>query len=207
MQLSALEQKVTEQLQLTYTNTSTKTIMQHVFQLAKEELELNINLCYTMPEGFQQAYGVTNPVTGDIHVNEALWDPSNPVEPLFYFLHELRHAIQAAHSDWFSRAIQLNARYILQFDGTAYKIEQHEILEVKLPGEQAYFTELYLASPAEVDANAFAYRCLSGVGGEKLERLYAMWTPEYRYFSKEEADGQFLKAVEAIEAQLAKKSR
>lgn len=205
MGLLALEQEVTEQIQSTHTNIPIKTIMQHVFQLAKDGLKLNIKLCFTMPEGFEQAYGVTNPVTGDIHVNEALWDPSNPVEPLFYFLHELRHAIQAAHPDWFSRAIQLNARYILQYDGTAYKIEQHEILEVKLPGEQAYFTELYLASPAEVDANAFAYRCLSGVGGEKLERLYAMWSPEYRYFSREEADDEFLKAVEAIEAQLAKR--
>lgn len=35
MQLSALEQKVTEQLQLTYTNTPTKTIMQHVFSWPK----------------------------------------------------------------------------------------------------------------------------------------------------------------------------
>lgn len=205
MELLALEQEVTEQIQSTYANTPIKTILQRVFQLAKDGLNLNIKLCFTMPEGFEQAYGVTNPVTGNIHVNEALCSPSNLVEPLFYFLHELRHAIQAAHPDWFSEAIQRNARYILQYDGTAYKIENNEILEVKLPGEQAYFTELYLASPAEVDANAFAYRCLSGVGGEKLERLYAMWSPEYRYFSREEADDEFLKAVEAIEAQLAKR--
>ena len=204
MGLLALEQEVTEQIQSTYVNTPIKTVLQRVFQLAKDGLNLNIKLCFTMPEGFEQAYGVTNPVTGDIHVNEALCNPSNPVEPLFYFLHELRHAIQAAHPDWFSKAIQRNARYILQYDGTAYKIEHHEILEVKLPGEQAYFTELYLASPAEVDANAFAYRCLYGVGGETLEQLYAMWTPEYRYFSREEADSEFLKAVEAIEDQLTK---
>ena len=31
-----------------------------------------------------------------------------------------------------------------------------------------------------------------------------MWTTEYRYFSQEEADDEFLKAVEAIKAQLAK---
>lgn len=200
--LSVLEEHIRAQIRSAGMDTPTKVLMERIFLPVKETLELLTELCYTMPEGFEQAYGVTDPITGDIHVNEALWADSDPVAPLFYFLHELRHAMQTAHPEWFSRAVQLNARYILQYDGTAYKLEHHEILEVKLSGEQAYFTELYLASPAEMDANAFTYRCLSGVGGQKLEALYAMWLPRYTYFSPENAEAEFLKAVREIEIKL-----
>ncbi len=180
-----------------------KAIMGKLFDFAKAAFDLKPQLYFTMPEGFEQAYGLSNPVTGDIHVNEVIWDQCDPIDPLFYFLHELRHSIQSSNPQLFSEAHQLNCIYLIQFDGTGYKVDGGDIRAVRLEGEQGYFTELYLASPCEQDANAFAYRCLKAAGAtERLDELYAMWSPRYVYFTKEEALAEFYKTVSEIDRRI-----
>ncbi len=177
-----------------------KGIMEDLFAFARNVFSLKIKLSFTMPEGFEMAYGLSNPSTGDIHINEALWTSCESIEPLFFFLHEVRHSIQSSHPELFPQEYALNSRYIIQFDGTGYKVENGQITTVSLTGTQDYFTELYLASPCERDANAFAYRCLKAAdAGERIDALYHMWSPEYRYFSEEHALDEFLKAAAEIE--------
>lgn len=184
-----------------------KSIMEGLFDFARNVFSLKIRLSFTMPEGFEMAYGLSNPSTGDIHINEALWTSCGSIEPLFFFLHELRHSVQASHLALFPQEYALNSRYIIQFDGTGYKVENGTLTSVRLEGTQDYFTELYLASPCERDANAFAYRCLKAAGADThVDALYHMWSPEYRYFSEESALDEFKKAAAEIERLTAKQS-
>ena len=175
-------------------------IMRGLFGYAKSVFGFKPELYFTMPAGFEMAKGLSDPITGDIHLNQAQWKDCDPIEPLFYFLHELEHSIQSSHKELFSEAHRINTQYQIQFDGTGYKTVDGEIRAVKLEGKQGYFTELYLASPCERDANSFAYRCLKAAGAEgMIDDLYAMWSPRYTYFSEEEAQELFLKAVAEID--------
>ncbi len=177
-----------------------KSIMQGLFQLAKDAFQLDIQLLFSMPFGFEAAYGLADPVTGDIRVNEAKWPACDPIEPLYYFLHELRHAIQSARPELFPRGIEINSRYMIQFDGVGYKVDGDDVITVKLEGSRGYFTDLYLASPSERDANLFAYRCLKAAGASgRLEQIHAMWTPKFHYFTEENAPDEFMKTVSEIE--------
>lgn len=181
-------------------NARKKAIMSALFEYAGDVFRLKSRLFFTMPKGFEQANGLSDPSTGDIHINESLWASCGPIEPLFFFLHEIRHSIQSSHPELFPKEYEINSHYVIQFDGTGYKVDGDEIEEVKMDGEQGYFTELYLASPCEQDANAFAYRCLKAAGaGSAADALYEMWSPEYRYFRAEDALGEFMKAVERID--------
>ena len=182
-----------------------KGIMEDLFAFARNVFSLKIKLSFTMPEGFEMAYGLSNPSTGDIHINEALWTSCGSIEALFFFLHEVRHSIQSSHPELFPQEYALNSRYIIQFDGTGYKVENGKITAVHLIGTQDYFTELYLASPCERDANAFAYRCLKAAGAdERIDALYRMWSPGFRHFSEEAALDEFIKAAAEIERLSAK---
>lgn len=184
-----------------------KAAMTELFDFAKKVFSLTIRLSFIMPDGFEMAYGLSDPVTGDIHINELRWASCDPIDPLFFFLHELRHSVQASHLALFPQEYALNSRYIIQFDGTGYKVENGTITSVRLEGTQDYFTELYLASPCERDANAFAYRCLKAAGADAhIDALYHMWSPEYRYFSEESALDEFKKAAAEINRLTAKQS-
>lgn len=177
-----------------------KAIFSEILRFTNEYFGMSTELFFTMPEGFEAAHGLTDPDTGNIRVNEALFDDGAPFLPLFIFLHELRHAIQQARTELFSNEIAVNCSHMIQFDGTGYFVDGDTVIAVKLGGEQAFYTELYLGSPAEMDANKFAYDMLRPVcADEALTEHYRIWTPSYKIIPKERMLEEFLKAAERID--------
>ena len=177
-----------------------KAILVDLFDFTQNYFGLSASLSFSMPVGFEEAYGTTKPASGDIYLNETLWDTCEPIEPLYYFLHELRHSIQYACPTLFPKEYELNSRYVIQFDGIGYKIDNENTIEVKLGENTDYYTELYLATPCERDANLFAFRCLTNAGATGyIDMLYEMWSPKFVYFSEDTATEEFIKAVAEID--------
>ena len=174
----------------------------------KELCGVETELAYEMPAGYELAYGLYDPVRGISYLNLDLPGLS-ATEQLYYLLHEFRHAIQNGRQDLFPPELTEGLRYIIQYDGTAYRQEDGRLLETKLEGEQDYFTQLYLCQHYERDANEFAYRCLSTmsetqkVALDGLDDLYAMWSPTFRIFPESEVDACLRDAYRRIDRQLA----
>ena len=177
-----------------------KALMREILRFTNDYFGMGTELYFTMPEGFEAAHGLTDPDTGNIRVNEALFDDGAPFLPLFIFLHELRHAIQKARVELFSKEIAVNCSHMIQFDGTGYYVDGETVITVKLDGEQAFYTELYLGSPAEMDANGFAYRLLRPIcDDEALSEHYRIWSPSYTIIPKENMLDEFMKAAKRID--------
>ena len=181
-------------------NEAKKAILKAILNFTNDYFDMGTELFFTMPEGFEAAQGLTDPDTGNIRVNAALFDDGAPFLPLFIFLHELRHAIQKERTELFSEEIAMNCSHIIQFDGTGYLVDGDTVITVKLDGEQAFYTELYLGSPAEMDANRFAYDLLRPVcDDEGLHEHYRIWSPSYTLIPKEHMLDEFMKACEQID--------
>ena len=177
-----------------------KAIFSEILCFTNDYFGMSTELFFTMPEGFEAAHGLTDPDTGNIRVNEALFDDGAPFLPLFIFLHELRHTVQKARTELFSKEIAVNCSHMIQFDGTGYLVNGETVTTVKLDGEQAFYTELYLGSPAEMDANGFAYRLLRPIcDDEALSEHYRIWSPSYTLIPKENMLDEFMKAAEKID--------
>lgn len=99
---------------------------------------------------------------------------------MFYLFHELRHALQYLHPESFDGLIARSRLYVIQYDGTCYKLVDGEWKECKLDGSTEHFTELYLGQPYERDANDFAYERVKALLGAspELQELLAFWTPK-----------------------------
>ena len=95
-------------------------------------------------------------------------------------IHELRHALQYLHPESFDGLIARSRLYVIQYDGTCYKLVDGEWKECKLDGLIEYFTELYLGQPYEREANDFAYEKVKALLGDspELQELHAFWTPK-----------------------------
>ena len=177
-----------------------KQMMQEILRFSNGYFGMDVELSFTLPEGFEAANGLMDPETGDIMVNESLFDDPREFLPLFIFLHELRHGIQKAKTELFSEEIAVNCEHIIQFDGTGYRVEGKTVTTVQMEGPREFFTELYLGSPAEIDANRFAYETLRQFGDdEALEEHYRIWSPSYKVIPEENMLGEFLKACEQID--------
>lgn len=202
--LNALEQAVIRALDVSQwyvaDSPQRESLLMKLLQCANEAAGMQLRLSFSMPEGYESAYGLSDPATGTIFVNRALWPACDLLDPLYYFLHELRHGMQAALPELFSVDFALNQRYVIQFDGTGFRMDGDKTVTVHLTGDPSYFTELYLASPCELDANAFAWRCLKAAGAPaELEALRAMWSPRFSFFPEEKAAEEFRKAAHEIE--------
>ena len=99
---------------------------------------------------------------------------------MFYLFHELRHALQYLHPESFDGLIARSRLYVIQYDGTCYKLVDGEWKECKLDGSTEHFTELYLGQPYDRDANDFAYEKVKELLGDspELQELHAFWTPK-----------------------------
>ena len=80
----------------------------------------------------------------------------------------------------FNQSFPRSRLYVIQYDGTCYKLIDGEWKECKLDGSIEYFTELYLGQPYERDANDFAYEKVKELLGDspELQELHAFWTPK-----------------------------
>lgn len=65
----------------------------------------------------------------------------------------------------FDELISRSRLYVIQYDGTCYKLVDGEWKECKLEGSIEFFTELYLGQPHERDANDFAYERVKALLG------------------------------------------
>ena len=83
--------------------------------------------------------------------------------------HELRHALQYLHPERFDGLISRSRLYVIQYDGTCYKLVDGKWKECKLDGSIDYFTELYLGQPYEREANDFAYEKVKALLGDALD--------------------------------------
>ena len=179
-----------------------ETLLKELLAFTNNYFQMEYQISFDLPAGYEQANGLTDDESQTIFINAAYMPSWSNAETLFYFLHELRHAVQYRTPSLFSAAIQANLTHVIQYDGTAFLHAEGQWHTVKLTGLPEFFEELYLSSPCEVDANHFASSCIKKSpfsDTDKIDKIYSQWSPQYSHFSKEEADAVFLKAVSEID--------
>ena len=158
-------------------------------QFCKEN-NLDILLSYHMPQGYETAYGSFDVTKNTLFINQQMLADSAEYQSLFYLFHELRHAMQYLYPEQFSEQIQKSCQYSILYNGICSKLVDNSWKSCVLSGEQEYFTNAYLNSLHEIDANTFAYNMVKSVLGhsQQLETLYNWWMPkenfEYSEFVK-----------------------
>ena len=145
------------------------------FRMYCEGNSLTINLSFDMPKGYETANGTFDPTVNTLFINKEMLQSQPEYEQMFYLFHELRHALQYLHPESFDGLIARSRLYVIQYDGTCYKLVDGEWKECKLDGSTEYFTELYLGQPYEREANDFAYEKVKALLGNspELQELHA----------------------------------
>lgn len=140
---------------------------------------LKLCLSFDMPTGYKTANGTFDFETKTVYINAECLSRTPDHEQAFFFFHELRHASQYLRPEQFSDAMIHSLAYTIMFDGTCYKLVDGKYLECKLDGGEAFFTNIYLGQPYEVDANKYAYERVMMIFGdsEGLQKLYESWLP------------------------------
>ena len=143
------------------------------------EHSLFLSLSFSMPERYGSANGTFDAETGTVFVNAGLLADRPDYEKAFFLFHELRHALQQRCPEQFSELVRRSAQYVIQYDGTCYKLAGGQYLECRLEGSEETFTGLYLGQPYEADANRSAYEQVRRLYGDPdgLEELYSFWMP------------------------------
>ena len=172
----------------------------------KDLCGIAVELCFEMPAGFETAFGMYDPIKRISYLNLDLPDV-DPVDQLLIMLHEFRHAMQNCRQELFSPMLVKGLRYVIQYDGTCYRHSGNEFQSTRLEGEQAYYTELYLAQPHERDANEFARDCLLAARNSErfirqIQDYFSVWSPAFICFSEESAWEHLLRTYEQIDAAL-----
>ena len=121
------------------------------------ETGLELSLCFDMPEGYETANGTYDDGTKTVYINAKLLEAAPDYEKAFYLFHELRHAAQYLEPEQFPELIRRSLQYMIQYDGTCYKLVNGDYTACELEGEEERFTELYLGQPHEMDANNYAF--------------------------------------------------
>lgn len=148
-----------------------------------KENNLDIILSYDMPQGYETAYGSFDVTQNTLYINNQLLAESDEYQSLFYLFHELRHAMQYSHPEQFDERIQKSSRYSILYNGICSKLIDNQWKTCKIDGSEEYFTNAYLNSLHEIDANTFAYNMVISVLGhsKQLETLYNWWMPKQRF--------------------------
>ena len=140
---------------------------------------LKLCLSFDMPAGYETANGTFDFETKTVYINAESLSEAPDYEQAFFFLHELRHALQYLRPELFNHEIRRSLPYTIMFDGTCYKLVDGQYYECRLDGGEEYFTDIYLGQPYEVDANKYAYEQAKTLYGdsEELKKLYEFWIP------------------------------
>ena len=143
-----------------------------------KETGLELSLCFDMPEGYETANGTFDNGIQTVYINAKLLEAAPDCEKAFYLFHELRHAAQYLKPEQFPEVIRRSLQYVIQYDGTCYKLVNGDYAACELEGGEERFTELYLGQPHETDANNYAYEQTRKIFGEseELKKLYGFWT-------------------------------
>ncbi|MBR5961480.1 MAG: GNAT family N-acetyltransferase [Clostridia bacterium] len=145
-----------------------------------KETGLELNLCFDMPEGYETANGMFDDETKSVYINAKMLEKVPDFEKAFFLFHELRHAAQYLKPEQFPEMIRRSLQYVIQYDGTCYKLVNGDYVDCKLEGGEERFTELYLGQPHEADANNYAYEQTRKIFGEpeELKKLHGFWMPK-----------------------------
>lgn len=149
---------------------------------------LDIQLSYAMPPGYEDAFGTFDILKKALFLNKALLACRPEFEILFYFYHELRHAMQYICPSKFSEPIQNSIHYIVLYSGQCYKLVEDEWKSCQLVGEEEYFTLVYKNLPYELDANLYARDTVKNLFPEnrmEIESLCSLWLPQKMISEKE----------------------
>lgn len=146
-----------------------------------EENDLDIELSCSMPAGYEAAFGTFDITCKTLFLNAKLLKSGPVYEALYYFYHELRHAVQYIHPERFDGPIQKSIHYVILYNGTCFKLVNGAWRDCQLCGGQAYFTLAYENLPYEMDANQYArdtVKALLPKYDAEIESLYRSWLPE-----------------------------
>ena len=151
-----------------------------IFDEYCRENGLALRLRFEMPEGFEGADGMFDPDSRTVYINADFPEGTPDYVRAFFLFHELRHAAQYLCPERFSDLIRRSLGYVIQYDGTCYKLVNGEYMECKLEGGEEVFTDLYMGQPHEMDANRFAYEQVKKLYGdsEKMRQLYEERKPK-----------------------------
>lgn len=145
-----------------------------------KENDLDIKLSYSMPVGYEEAFGTFDITCNTLFLNTKMLESKPIYEVLYYFYHELRHAKQYIHPRQFDELIQKSIHYVILYNGTCFKLIEGKWKSCQLSGEQEYFTLAYENLPYEIDANQYArdtVKALLPKYDTEIESLYQSWLP------------------------------
>ena len=128
-------------------------LVQKIFNEFVEKNNLKIHLSFTMPKGYETAFGTFDVTKQTLFLNKNLFDKKERL--LFSLFHELCHAKQYSHPDIFDKEVALSLPYVVLYDGTVFKLEKGQWKSGKLCLPNAM--EIYNNLPYELSANRFAF--------------------------------------------------
>ncbi len=170
-----------------------KCDIEKLFYSFIKENSLDIQLSYVMPSGYEDAFGTFDITIKTLFLNRNLLEDESEFEALFYFYHELRHALQYIHPQKFPKSIRESINYVILYNGLCFKLVNGEWKKCQLVGNEEYFTVVYENLPYELDANLYARDMVKALLPEyksDIESLYNSWLPQ-KHISEEELTSIF----------------
>ena len=167
--------------------------VEKLFYSFVRENRLDIQLSYAMPFGYEDAFGTFDITVKTLFLNRELLKSRPEYEVLFYFYHELRHAMQYIRPEKFSESIRNSINYVILFNGQCFKLIDGEWKSCQLVGEEEYFTLVYKNLPYELDANLYARDTVNALFPDNksdVVSLYSSWYPQ-KSISEEELTSIF----------------
>lgn len=157
------------------------------FETFCREKALDIQLSFRMLSGYETANGTFDLPTKTLFINAGYLQDLSDYKKAFYLFHELRHAEQYLFPERFGESLRRSLAYVIQYDGTCYKLVDGEYLRCKIDGSEEDLGNRYLGQPYELDANTFAYEETKKLYGdsEELRELYRFWLPKTPITEKE----------------------
>ena len=148
--------------------------------------KLSLSLSYTMPCGYETAFGTFDSNSLTVFINKNLLKDKEEFEQAFYLFHELRHAWQYTNPQLFNNIINESLSYIIMYDGTCYKKVGDKYYKYKINGDEEFLKNLYISQSYEMNVNEFAYKKVCEVMGfsKELEYLYHRWIPKSRILNE-----------------------
>lgn len=171
-----------------------------LFDSYVKENHLDIKLSYHMPDGYEDAFGTFDITVRTLYLNTRMLESKPAYETLFYFYHELRHAVQYIHPEQFDEAIQASINYVILYNGNCFKLVDKEWKSCRLSGSEAYFALAYENLPYELDANKYARDAVMALLPEhqaEIESLYRSWMPQ-KVFPLDELQTIFYRIDQSI---------
>ncbi|MCH5191220.1 MAG: hypothetical protein J1F23_03560 [Oscillospiraceae bacterium] len=178
--------------------------VEKLFHSFIRENNLDIQLSYIMPSGYEDAFGTFDITVKTLFLNKELLEKESEFKVLFYFYHELRHALQYIHTQKFPKPIRESINYVILYNGLCFKLVDGEWKTCRLVGNEEYFSLVYENLPYELDANLYArdmVKALLPKYTSDIESLYCSWLPQ-KSISSEEFSSIFRQIDSSINSDL-----